>query len=539
MCMRMVWRRGLSCFSGIAQRPRACGGICLAIVAGAFPVGANPAGAAERQQAAAVERFNMDAELQLAEGRRLFERVWQAKDERSRSGDGLGPVFNDRSCKACHHQGGTGGGGGNANNVQVITTSGSGVASTSNAKERRRVTQTHPGLVENTSVVLHRFGTTHGYEMWRAKRLRDAVVVDHAVPGADREFQASAAQLRAIDAIASSGPLNSLLLPGELPQSIGPQKNSESRSGWGGGSFGGPQARSSKRKPDKPTTRVEQRNSTALFGAGAIDAIPEGILEETAAWQKAHQPAQAGRAVRTADGKIGRFGWKSQQSNLNDFTLTACAVEVGLDVPGHSQGIGPDRMNYKAPGLDLDIVDCGALVAFIRALPAPVQQKSRAASDAVEQGHALFLRVGCADCHLENLGEAKGIYSDLLVHDMGEKLWGDSYGAFVAQPPKAAPAGPAAKADAVHIGEWRTPPLWGCADSAPYLHDGRAETLEEAIRAHGGQGARSAADFAAMPPVAQEKVIAFLKSLTVPPNQRIAKPRPAAGLAQKSKRKAP
>ncbi|MCA9158050.1 MAG: hypothetical protein KDA72_06970 [Planctomycetales bacterium] len=25
--------------------------------------------------------------------------------------------------------------------------------------------------------------------------------------------------------------------------------------------------------------------------------------------------------------------------------------------------------------------------------------------------------------------------------------------------------------------EWKTPPLWGGADSAPYLHDGRAETL--------------------------------------------------------------
>jgi len=40
--------------------------------------------------------------------------------------------------------------------------------------------------------------------------------------------------------------------------------------------------------------------------------------------------------------------------------------------------------------------------------------------------------------------------------------------------------------------EWRTPPLWGVARSAPYLHDGRAPTLEEAIRLHGGQGKDSA-----------------------------------------------
>ena len=35
--------------------------------------------------------------------------------------------------------------------------------------------------------------------------------------------------------------------------------------------------------------------------------------------------------------------------------------------------------------------------------------------------------------------------------------------------------------------EWRTPPLWGVADSAPYMHDGRAPTLADAVKLHGGQ----------------------------------------------------
>jgi CxxC motif-containing protein (DUF1111 family) len=34
--------------------------------------------------------------------------------------------------------------------------------------------------------------------------------------------------------------------------------------------------------------------------------------------------------------------------------------------------------------------------------------------------------------------------------------------------------------------EWRTAPLWGVADSGPYLHDGRANSLAEAIELHGG-----------------------------------------------------
>ena len=48
--------------------------------------------------------------------------------------------------------------------------------------------------------------------------------------------------------------------------------------------------------------------------------------------------------------------------------------------------------------------------------------------------------------------------------------------------------------------EWRTAPLWGVADSAPYLHDGRAETLEEAIELHGGEAIDVAARFRALPP---------------------------------------
>src|SRR6185369_13240950 len=43
--------------------------------------------------------------------------------------------------------------------------------------------------------------------------------------------------------------------------------------------------------------------------------------------------------------------------------------------------------------------------------------------------------------------------------------------------------------------EWRTPPLWGVRDSGPYLHDGRAETLEQAIAFHGGEATNSAKKF--------------------------------------------
>jgi cytochrome c peroxidase len=64
--------------------------------------------------------------------------------------------------------------------------------------------------------------------------------------------------------------------------------------------------------------------------------------------------------------------------------------------------------------------------------------------------------------------------------------------------------------------EWRTPPLWGVRDSAPYLHDGRADTLEQAIALHGGEAVRSAQRFFELKPEERMHVIAFLKSLRAP-----------------------
>src|SRR5262249_26209602 len=127
-------------------------------------------------------------------------------------------------------------------------------------------------------------------------------------------------------------------------------------------------------------------------------------------------------------------------------------------------------------------------------------------------GKHLFNTVGCAECHTPNLGGVEGLYSDLLLHRMGEELvGGGSYNEPPAPPPSEEPLSPGA-----HPSEWRTPPLWGVADSAPYLHDGRAATLEEAIRLHGGQGARSAQRFAQLRPEVQTQLIAFLKTLRAP-----------------------
>jgi hypothetical protein len=58
--------------------------------------------------------------------------------------------------------------------------------------------------------------------------------------------------------------------------------------------------------------------------------------------------------------------------------------------------------------------------------------------------------------------------------------------------------------------------LWGYRDSGPYLHDGRAEDLEEAIALHGGQAHGSTRRFFALSTEDRFQIEAFLKSLVAP-----------------------
>jgi CxxC motif-containing protein (DUF1111 family) len=262
--------------------------------------------------------------------------------------------------------------------------------------------------------------------------------------------------------------------------------------------------------------QLAQRNTTALFGLGLIDQIPDRVivagerqqrLAQGMAKGEASEKAVVGRVHRLSDGRIGRFGWKAHVATLSDFVQVACANELGLGNPGHAQPASLAQVTYQPPGLDLTQQQCDQLTSFISTLPRPVEVLSAKA----EAGKAHFAKTGCADCHTPNLGSVSGLYSDLLMHRMGQTLeGGGSYGA----PIRTTPTSPSASDPLPD--EWRTPPLWGVADSAPYMHDGRAATLEEAISMHGGQAAAAAGRFAGLAPREQQELVAFLRSLRAP-----------------------
>jgi CxxC motif-containing protein (DUF1111 family) len=253
------------------------------------------------------------------------------------------------------------------------------------------------------------------------------------------------------------------------------------------------------------------------------------------------QARSAAPAARVAD---SLRGWKADQASLEDFVLTACAVELGLEVPGRHQGVKPEDPDYRAPGPDLTKRECDALAAFVRNLPAPSENQPTTANEAlaIRHGQATFDRIGCAACHRPVLGRIAGIYSDLLLHDTGYALSSD--GAYSLQrfdsaddPRSLADASFPSGRDAFAGGppsptpasrrEWRTPPLWGVRDSGPYLHDGRAETLEQAIALHGGEALQTKSRYFQLKPDERIGVQSFLKSLVAPElvNARLA-PKP-------------
>ena len=479
------------------------------------------------------------------DGRELFTRQWIPGDARSHGGDGLGPMFNDTSCVACHNQGGVGGAGSKAKNAQIVTAFSNGAAApqlevASNslvgaliaifggpratptaapstedekarvAKERDNLAKIHPGFRTARSVVLHRASTESQYAAFRGK----------------------------LNGASNFGGMGLGPLGGRMPRVPGDdvhfsaEELSEISRLKAEAQFGGQKAFIGGNSIDNFTFLVSERNTIPLFGSGQIDAIPDKVLNAAAEQRFDDYPEVSGRVARLKNGFIGRFGWKGQKARLSEFVLTACAVELGLNVPGEPQSGLPHRPEYVASGEDLNQAECNALIAFVGNLPAPVARQPADEKEAeyLNGGRKLFASVGCAACHTQKLGDVEGIYSDLLLHDMGQEL-SDS-GSYAGFAPNATeeeelkgPVPPLTSAvvirDEAHLigatrQEWRTPPLWGLRDSAPYLHDGRADTIEQAIALHGGEATRSARAFIRLSAAERLQLTLFLKSLEAP-----------------------
>jgi CxxC motif-containing protein (DUF1111 family) len=267
----------------------------------------------------------------------------------------------------------------------------------------------------------------------------------------------------------------------------------------------------------KEANTIAQRITTPLFGAGLIEAIPDSaIVLGTLRPKPAGIRGRAAVVSDPASGtqRIGRFGWKAQQATLLAFSGDAYLNEMGITNRLFPTENAPNGKLHLLERFDAvpDIEDAvdpvdgtsdiDRTTAFMRFLAPPPRS---APTPLTAAGERVFAAIDCAACHTPVMQTGRNriatldqkpvpLYSDLLLHDMGDL--GDGI--------------PQAAAGAR---EMRTAPLWGLSARPAWLHDGRAKTIDDAIRAHAGEAQDSRDKYVRLRNEERRLLLEFLRSL--------------------------
>ncbi|HZR81388.1 MAG TPA: di-heme oxidoredictase family protein [Candidatus Binatia bacterium] len=250
---------------------------------------------------------------------------------------------------------------------------------------------------------------------------------------------------------------------------------------------------------------VALRDTPAAFGAGLIDGLRDDVILRRADPDDRNHDGISGRP-NMVGGRLGRFGWKASAPSLAELLPDHTLHEIGITSPTRASDLPPQGAPPAcdpAPDPEDDGTGIAGSTDFLRLL-APLAVPK--ATPETNFGKRSFRKARCQLCHVDKIrtgpsstkvlhNKPAWLYSDLLLHDMGPGL-----------------ADGIADGDASGS-EFRTAPLWGVGRSAPYLHDGRAATLEDAIVAHGGEATASRDRFLALSTFERDALIAFLKSL--------------------------
>jgi hypothetical protein len=232
------------------------------------------------------------------------------------------------------------------------------------------------------------------------------------------------------------------------------------------------------------------------------------------------------------------FGWKGNFASLRQFVIGGFQAHFGIQAASRVDAPGPgpawDRDNDGVPN-EIGDGQITTVVLYLSRLEVPVILPPREPSLLARHGHGfeVFKQIGCVTCHIPSLplGDPKlkisdGLTTNVLLEGEGPRPRMDVYGTGAAGIPiflfsdlKRHSMGKAlaenrATEESINLYDpsthsqeskvsipadtFLTRPLWGLADTAPYLHDGRARTLDEAILAHGGEAADSSSRFAAL-----------------------------------------
>jgi CxxC motif-containing protein (DUF1111 family) len=274
---------------------------------------------------------------------------------------------------------------------------------------------------------------------------------------------------------------------------------------------------------------VSVRLPPPVFGSGLIEAIPEAAIIANADPTDVDGDGISGRpnyvfaaafvpVSEPAGGsglKLGRFGRKAQNAVLLQQVVEAYLQDIGITSPflplENPNPLAPTPIEAVDRAPDPEVLESTvqAVTHYIRALAPP---EPGADTERRAEGRQLFTQIQCARCHIPSFqtgpspipalsGRTVTLYSDLLLHDMGDALADNR------------PDGQASGR------EWRTTPLWGLRlmrrflnGDALLLHDGRARSVEEAILLHGGEALASRTAFSQLTPAQKAALLDFVES---------------------------
>ena len=271
--------------------------------------------------------------------------------------------------------------------------------------------------------------------------------------------------------------------------------------------------------PGAEPVRVSQRNAPPFFGTGLFELISDATIIANADPNDSDDDGISGRYNTDGEGNVGRFGYKLQANFIEAFIRGAALNQMGIttDAVEGADGIVslalaqvavsfdlPTTDDDGIPDPEMSVADLEDIVNFCKFVRPP--RKKEFSADA-EAGETLFEDIGCTSCHIPSLASSGGdveAYTDLLLHDMGPDL-----------------------ADSIHMGvpqfsifeglttenEFRTQPLWGASEHAPFLHDGRADTLATAIEMHGGEAEDARDAYLDLTDEEKNQLIEFLEAL--------------------------
>ncbi|MGI3168051.1 di-heme oxidoredictase family protein [Pseudooceanicola sp. C21-150M6] len=494
------------------------------------PFEGNPGGAATVRARTDADAFSQpsgnisfERELDFKLGNGLFKKLWVSSPSSTQASDGLGPLYNARSCQRCHLKDGRGHppAGPDDDAVSMFL----------------RVSVPAHGETEMSEIEAFLLSVGEESDRTRPDPVYGGQMQDFGVAGLPAEYRLGVTWEEV-----------EVPLKGEAPAML-------RRPTWTAEDLGyGPLAEGAMLSP---------RVAPQMLGLGLLEAIPAADILSHADPADADGNGISGRpqvvwSFEEQRPMLGRFGWKAGAPTVREQSAAAFAGDIGISTPifdapwgdctaaeeacraaPHGDGRRPGKP-VPAPaaggegalppspaatppgyfeqekqgarrGTEVDAAGLDLVTFYSRNLGVPARRDMEAPE--VLNGKRVFFEAGCASCHVpkfvterldgqpEQSFQLIWPFTDLLLHDMGEGL---------------ADHRPEGRATGR---EWKTPPLWGIGLTPQvnghsfYLHDGRARSLLEAVLWHGGEAQAARDHVTGLSPEDRADLVKYLESL--------------------------